>query len=158
MFEKIGNKPLGIILTTLLGMSALSGCAQNTIKPVSTTKPTLESVVPPLAQLGEIFSCTIKTQLETLAEAGETSSAQVLSSDFHETQSEFLTTARFGLSICQRSITETMAKTAGIVVKVPEEPNDTCITWSAIYNNKEQAQIGGPTNYIGLICVPKVTE
>lgn len=113
--------------------------------------------LPPLAIAGESFNCEFFTALKTLPEAGIPNAAQALAPSLNEPVSEVESEARYGISICQRSITASMAKEAGIVVDVPNiGSNYLCVTWAAIYENAAQASAGGPTDHIGLICVPKV--
>ncbi len=159
MFEKSRNKTVGIALVVLLGAGALGGCSeQSTESTPATIRPTPTSLVPPVAQPGEVFSCVINTRLKTLPEAGVAGAANVLRTYFHESKTKFLANALYGLSVCERSLNAEIAETEGFVVKVPDEPNYTCITWTAVYGDQAEARIGGLTNHIGLICVPKPAE
>jgi hypothetical protein len=154
MFEKARRRSSGVMFASvlLIGGSAVAGCgpaSANNEQSVTTSSE------PPLARAGKAFGCTMLTGPETLVQAGEIDAAVELSRGFHESPAELLADARYGIAVCQDSITGEMAERAGFVVGV-EKISDTytCVTWTAIYADKAQAESDGPTNHIGLICVP----
>ncbi|MHB1865007.1 MAG: hypothetical protein ACYCPS_02485 [Candidatus Saccharimonadales bacterium] len=159
MFEKF--KPVAAILTLGVGSVCLNACSNSSTESAAKTTPsTTTSSVPPVAVPGNKFSCIIDSKLRPLDQAGLSqaavnSASQILSSLFNESKSQILSDASYVIGYCQRSITAAIANTSGIVVSVPSERQDTCITWTALYGNVQQAQAGGPTNHIGMICVPR---
>ncbi len=156
MFEFVGRKVASVAGAGLMSALLISACSntksENT--PVSPINTSTNSSLPPLAKPGEVFSCTMDTSPKTLKEAGLTNAAVTISTYFHQTAQEIKANARFGLATCQRSMTASMLQEAGIIVNVPNiNPDYTCVTWQAEYKNQTAAEIDGPTNFIGLICV-----
>lgn len=151
MTEFRGGRIVSAAALSLASALFAAGCSSSE-KPSSPAEP-------PLAKAGEVFKCKMLTPPETLSEAGMPNAANTIAPAFHEPATEIEEDARYGLALCQRSITAAMAKAASIVVDVPGiNPDFTCITWSADYKNAAQEAAGGPTDHIGLICVPKVAS